>query len=235
MFIWQIRKGAKPFSYKEDVFVKKMLIGFRDHCQRYGAFLNQLELNKIQFLWSQYMLDHIDAGVMGAWGLSQPRKIYILPFTHTVLPPNAYAIGDEHGIVTGSHLLMPDLGKTVVHEVTHLWQFKIAPVRYILNRLFTVVWEHLPFLNYFTLEGDVDRNTEVKEVEEFFQQLSLAYDNYVYYRRCAKKLEVCQADPTKTAEEIHSVKEMTRCALEQFESNETCYVNLAQQLFDTVK
>ena len=235
MFIWQIQRGAKSFTYKEDIFVKKMLLGFRDHCQRYGAFLNQLELNKIQFLWSQYMLDHIDVGVMGAWGLFQPKKIYILPITYTALPSNAYVIGDEHGIATGSHLLMPELGQTVVHEVTHLWQFKTAPVRYILNRLCTVVWEHLPFLNYFTLEGDVDRNTKTKEVEEFFQKLSLAYENYVYYKRCEKRLEVYQTDPTKTTEEILDVKEMKRYALEQFESNETCYTNLAQQLFDTVK
>lgn len=65
-----LKKGAIPFTKKEDLFIKELLLIFRDHCQREGAFLHQVDIQKYQFFWSVYMRDHPDGtfgGIIGCW------------------------------------------------------------------------------------------------------------------------------------------------------------------------
>lgn len=237
MFSWNIRKNARAFTYKEDVFVKTLMIGFRDHCQRYGAFLQQVNLNDVTFKWSPYMEEQLETqGVMGSWGLSTPNTIYLVPYSNIVPHTTVYSIGDEKMIMTGSHLLNPDMASTIVHELTHRWQFKTAPIRYLLNRLCTLIWNHIPGLKELTIEGEAERNsTSNKEVYQFFQKVNETYDNYIYYQRCSWKREVYESDTTKTDEDRQIAKEQEQIASDQYHSQEPIYQDLARHLFDIVK
>lgn len=237
MFSWNIRKNSRPFTYKEDVFVKTLMIGFRDHCPRHGAFLLQVNLNDIAFKWSPYMEEQLESqGVMGSWGLGSPNTVYLVPYSGSVPHTTVYTIGDERAIMTGGHLLQPDMASTIVHEITHRWQFKTAPVRYLLNRLCTLVWDHIPGLKQLTIEGDVDRNiSDNQEVHQFFTLVNQAYDNYIYYQRCSQRREVYEIDPSKNEEDIRLSREQEQYASDQYHRNEPIYQDLAKRLFDIVK
>ena len=237
MFSWKIKKNAHPFTYKEDIFVKTLMLGFRDQCPKHGSFLHQINLNGITFQWSPYMEEQLESqGVMGSWGLGTPNTIYLIPFTSAVPHTTVYSIGDERAIMTGCHLLMPDMASTIVHELTHYWQFKTAPIRYLLNRMCTLLWDHIPGLNELTIEGDVDRNVdENPEVHQFFTELNGAYDNYIWYQRCLQKREIYEMDASKTEEDISFAKEQEQQALDQYRQVPTSLQDLAKKLFDIVK
>ena len=237
MFSWNIKKNARTFTYKEDVFVKTLVIGFRDHCQRYGAFLHQVDLNSVTFKWSPYMEEQLETqGVLGCWDLSTPNALYLVPYSNFVPHTNVYSIGDEKTIVTSSHLLNPDIACTIVHELIHRWQFKTAPIRYILNRLCTLIWNHIPGLKELTIEGDAERNsTSNKEVYQFFQEVSAAYDSYIYYQRCLCRREVYESDVTKTEEDRALAKEQEQIASDRYHNHEPIYQDLAKHLLDIVK
>lgn len=237
MFSWNIRKNSRTFTYKEDVFVKTLMIGFRDHCPRHGAFLHQVNLNDITFKWSPYMEEQLETqGVLGCWDLSTPNTLYLVPYSNIVPHTNVYSIGDEKMIMTSSHLLNPDMACTIVHELIHRWQFKTAPIRYILNRLCTLIWNHIPGLKELTIEGDAERNsTSNKEVYQFFQEVNAAYDSYIYYQRCLWRREVYESDVSKTEEDRALAKEQEQIASDLYHNHEPIYQDLAKHLLDIVK
>lgn len=214
MFIWSICKDAYSFSDKENLFVKEMLSFFRDRSEREGAFIHQLELDDITFMWSRYMKDTLDSeGIMGSWSLLQRNKVYIVPGQQHVIGWNEnMSIGDDNSVESGSYILGPLISSTIVHELIHKWQFQLYPLLYILNRMFTCVCDHIPFLRSYTLEEDArEHSTNNRDVITFFNALSIAYDNYIYYLRRKKAYDLKSIDPNTSREEVDDMK----CAMDR--------------------
>ena len=220
MFSFLLKKGAIPFTKKEDSFIKELLLIFRDHCQREGAFLHQVDIQKYQFFWSVYMRDHPDGtfgGIIGCWDPGTRWKIFLLPRADVEIGiPSIWGIGDERAIDAGGYLLLDCIATTAVHEINHSWQFSVNPVLWIINRLVTRFVEYIPYLKKITIEDDVDRHiSENKEVNEFFKDLLSAWDNYVYLQRCEKQLAK-KLYEQKDAETITYAEEQLRYANNQF-------------------
>lgn len=219
MFSFLLKKGAIPFTKKEDSFIKELLLIFRDHCQREGAFLHQVDIQKYQFFWSVYMRDHPDGtfgGIIGCWDPGTRWKIFLMPRSEiNVERSNTLAIGDEQAIDAGGYLLLDCIATTAVHEINHSWQFSVNPVLWIINRLVTQFVEYIPYLKKITIEDDVDRHiSENKEVNQFFIDLLLAWDNYIYLQRCEKSLAKKRRE--QDAEMISCAEEQLRNAETQF-------------------
>ena len=220
MFSFLLKKGAIPFTKKEDSFIKELLLIFRDHCQREGAFLHQVDIQRYQFLWSPYMREHQDGtfgGIIGCWDPGTRWKIFLMPRSElNVERSNPLSLGDERAIDAGGYLLLDCIATTAVHEINHSWQFSVNPVLWIINRLVTQFVEYIPYLKKITIEDDVDRHiSENKEVNQFFTDLLLAWDNYIYLQRCEKSL----AKKRRKQDE-----EMISCAEEQLRNAETQFM-----------
>lgn len=191
MFSFSLKRGAIPFTEKEDLFTKELLKIFRDHCQTEGAFIHQVDLNKYQFFWSPYMAKHLDDGIIGCWDPCTLWKIFLLPNAAMVISEQTkYSIADEKALSSADYLLTDVIAQTLVHELNHAWQFSVSPILWIINRLVTVVVECIPFLNKITLEHDVDKHiSDNKEVAEFFQTLYECWSSYAYLRRMEMRLQ----------------------------------------------
>ena len=210
MFSFSLKRNAIPFTEKEDLFTKELLRLFRDRCQKEGAFIHQMNLDKYEFFWSPYMAKHLDDGIMGCWDPGTRWKIFLLPNSITVIPEQTkYSIADEKALSTADYLLTDVIAQTLVHELNHAWQFSISPVLWIINRLVTIVVEHIPFLNKITLEHDVDKHiSDNKEVTEFFQTLYNCWSAYVYLRRCEMRLQR-MLDESSSKEDVEYANDAT--------------------------
>ena len=195
MISFLLKKGAIPFTEKEDRFAKEMLRIFRDHCQREGAFLHQVQIDRFQLLWSPYMASHQEGmfgGIMGCWDPGTRWKVFLIPLQNTGTGeyPADWAIGDNQAINSGSYLLMDAIATTMIHEIYHAWQFSVNPVLWIINRSVTLFLEYIPFLKKLTLEDDVDKHiSDNEEVNEFFSDLTSAWDTLLFLKRCEKSLQ----------------------------------------------
>ena len=221
MFSFLLKKGAIPFTEKEDRFTKEMLRIFRDHCQKEGAFIHQMDLDKYQFFWSVYMKEHMDdkhfGGIMGCWDPGTRWKIFLLPMTQNpIIQQNKYSIADEQALASADYLLIDCMATTLIHELNHAWQFSVNPVLWIINRLVTTVVEYIPFLKKITLEHDVDKHiSDNKEVNKFFQDLYSCWSAYLYLRRCEMSLQK-KIDDDASEEDISYAEDSITYSRDEF-------------------
>lgn len=222
MLSFLLKKGAIPFTEKEDLFVKELIRIFRDHCQREGAFLHQVDIDRYQFFWSPYMRDHqegIFGGIMGCWDPGTRWKIYLVPReeTQVIEVPEYWKIGDVQAIESGGYLLLKEIASITMHELCHAWQFSVNPILWIINRLVTQFVEYIPYLKKITIEHDVDKHiSENQEVLEFLQGLSNTWDAYLYLLRNEKSVSYERSRPNQDEETIELRTTALRYAEEEF-------------------
>ena len=237
MLAFQLKKNAQPFTKKEDAFVKKMVSIFRDHCQREGAIFHQLDVNKYHFFWSPYMFEHQDGlfgGIMGCWDPSTRYKVFLMPRDqeNMMIPKHSFYNGDDVSVESGSYILEAEFAATLIHELTHAWQFSVNPFLWFINRLWTLFVEYIPGLKKMTIEDDVDTHiSNNKEVEEFFNQLGTAYHYVGYIRRMELSLEKKIREEAPD-EDIQSAKEQVSYAKAEFDKHPKWMQNEAIELFN---
>jgi len=237
MFAFQLKKNAAPFTDKEDKFVKEMVVIFRDHCQREGAIFHQLDVNKYHFFWSPYMAEHQDGlfgGIMGCWDPFTRYKVFMIPRSQEgmVVSKSSFYNGDDKSIEAGSYILESAFAATLIHELTHAWQFSVNPFLWFINRLWTLFTEYIPGLKKMTIEYDADTHISNNEdVDEFFKQLGTAYHNVGYIRRMEVSLErkLKENDPE---EDIQCAKDQVMYAKEEFDKHPKWMREAAIELFN---
>lgn len=225
MFNWNTKKQTRPFTYKEDVFVKTLMIGLRDHCEQYGAFLQEVNLNDITFKWLS-CAENSAHHTVELWSIRSPNTIYLTPYITSTSRTTVYSIGDEKTLAIGDYLLNPTTAKTVAYQLMLRWKFKSSPIFYLLNCLCN---------RSFKINNVSNNSVENRTIYQFFKKLKDAYDQYINYQKSSWRREVYQADNTKSAEDCRLAIEQEQLALDQYQLNEPMYRDLAKQLFNIMK
>lgn len=126
-----------------------------------GRWLNDLAWRGFEFKYCQKMAD---SSVMGAFVVTAPGTIYLMPFSvNTFSDP----IINPKGRPTWPECVIT----TVIHELRHAWQYRRLKWLYVLCCL--------PILREFTIEVDAKRIT--KEADKFFETFNA--------RRTAREFE----------------------------------------------
>lgn len=137
--LWSLNK-SKPVDGYTRIIILYALYLYRDYGGRHSAFLHDLPLSELEFLYCDNM--NIDTGVMGAFSALHPKSIYLMK------PRPSASTGKSVELDRLNKSGWPlGLFSTIVHELTHMWQRKKRPVLYTLCTL--------PGLREITLERDV--------------------------------------------------------------------------------
>ncbi|MBR1988414.1 MAG: hypothetical protein IKA36_05195 [Clostridia bacterium] len=177
-FIWDIYRGAYRFTEKEEKITRWFLRLLIKECPKTCSFLLLLDLDKIEFYWAPGMT--IDNGIQGAWCVTSPNRIYMVALDeqlyHCGRPSTT--IKDDLTDARMQHLLMRCISVTMVHELTHMLQFKTNPFLYSINRLVTLFVDRIPFLEMIGIEYDARSNSETEEFYEFVEKLECCISTY---------------------------------------------------------
>lgn len=177
-FIWDIYRGAYRFTEKEEKITRWFLRLLIKECQKTCSFLLLLDLDKIEFYWAPGMTT--DNGIQGAWCVTSPNRIYMVALDeqlyHCGRPSTT--IKDELTDARMQHLLMRCVSVTMIHELTHMLQFKTNPFLYAINRLVTLFVDRIPFLEMIGIEYDARSNSETEEFYEFVEKLECCISTY---------------------------------------------------------
>jgi len=126
-----------------------------------GRWLNDLAWRGFEFKYCQKMAD---SSVMGAFVVTAPGTIYIMPQSATIINE---AIIAPHIRPTWPEIII----STVIHELRHAWQYRRWKWLYVLCCL--------PVIREFTIEVDAKRVQ--KDADAFFETFSA--------RRAAREFE----------------------------------------------
>ena len=186
-FVWNIKKGAIPFTPKEDMVAKWFLKLLIKECPKTCSFLTILNVDTIKFFWSPVMDPH-ENGIMGAWCVTTPRNVYMvnLHLNRNVPMYNnkgsnvsrSGEIKDLYTCQTMMSLMDCNVGMTLVHELIHMLQFKASPIGYVFNRLVTLFVDRVPYLEQIGIEYDARVNSETDELIEFLRDLNHSITSY---------------------------------------------------------
>ncbi len=127
-----------------------------------GRWLNDMAWRGFEFKYCQKMAD---SSVMGAFVVTKPRTIYIMP---------SNTDGFENPIIarhTGRSNWPEIIISTVIHELRHAWQYRRRKWLYVLCCL--------PFVREFTIEVDAKR--VMSGADQFFETFNA--------RRTAREFE----------------------------------------------
>lgn len=167
-FSFNMKKDAHPFSPNEHKFIVRFLEIFMKECPKYGAFLNNLDLDKIEFYWAPNC--NTSNGILGAFSLTEPNRFYLGVFYN-----DSVSIAKS---LSCSSILDESIGITIIHELTHMFQFKVSPPLFVINRLVTLVVDKIPYVNRIGIEYDARVNSETPEVIEFLNTLNNVFEPY---------------------------------------------------------
>ncbi len=179
MFSWSISNDAYRFSSVEDKFIRKLLDICVRACPKTCAFIHLVDMSSVEFWWAPNM---VDEGVFGAWDMLKPNKIYLSEMCKqvqtTIVTKHSGYYTDIHTAVDMDFFMTPDMVITLIHELIHKFQFKVAPIAYVVNRLITLFCEKIPYLQKITIEYDAHTNSETTEMVEFAHSFCACYNTF---------------------------------------------------------
>ncbi len=119
-----------------------------------GAWLNSMNWRNFEFKYCKAM---VDSDVMGAFVVTAPSTIYLMP------PPNADFTAPITRVETEHRISWPEnIASTIVHELRHAWQYRRCKGLYALCCL--------PIVRQFTIEVDAKRIQEA--ADPYFENLN---------------------------------------------------------------
>lgn len=170
-------KARVPFTKNEHAFIVKLLQYAQIECVDCN-FFNWVPPEKISFYWL-YDKSVVESGVLGAWSVLTPNSIYITDQSinagTTVLAGTIY---NKPTFFRCRALTDEIMGVVLIHELIHKFQFKVAPIRYILNRLFTSIIGRTSWLYQFTIEHDAEVHSDTNDICSFFKKIGHAFSLY---------------------------------------------------------
>ncbi len=119
-----------------------------------GAWLNRMNWRNFEFKYCQKMAD---SDIMGAFVVTAPNTIYLMP------PPNTdFSAPISRTEVEHRSSWISCIASTLAHELRHAWQYRRCKWLYALCCL--------PILRQFTIEVDATRIQT--EADKFFDNLN---------------------------------------------------------------
>ena len=174
-----VKTAYRASAVEEDTF-KWVLDVLSQHCGYSCSFLTTLMGEPLELWWAP---DLNPKGIMGAWSILHPNRIYIgVPevVVHAKLLDKCK--NKNIDVKTSMHfgnLLMKDYMVAMIHELTHMFQFKTSPVLFVINYLVTRLIDKIPYVNRIGVEHDARVNSEHPELESFATRWSRAYDSFL--------------------------------------------------------
>lgn len=157
--------NSEKVTIKERNFILEVLKIFQEELPRYGCFLKDIDLEKMEFSWNKSFT--AESGVMGCWNPFVKNNIQIIPNLNTDYT-------SQYIDTIYSHIL--DTMPVIIHELIHKWQFQTNPILYVLNRAYTLIFNNIPYLKRFTLEYDAEVNsTSNEQVLSLFRDISSTF------------------------------------------------------------
>lgn len=182
-FIWELTKGAYPFTEKEQKITLWMLNVLLKECPRTCAFFNLLPLDQLKFYWAPGMT--IENGILGSWNMPTPDRVYMADIIqeNLAIPESNISksgtIKDMRTCYKMDRFLQDINVMTLVHELNHMFQYRTNKVLFVVNRLVTLFIDHIPFLEKIGIEYDSRSVEKSEELTDFLESFSQCLSSYI--------------------------------------------------------
>ena len=186
VFVWQIKEGAVEFTSDEYRLMRWWLRTLIKECPRTCSFLNDFDLDNLKFFWAKNLT--LSNGILGAWSLTDKDTIYLCNqpehnVTTAGMRPDGSSrsgcIKDYRLAWKFMHMIDESITITTIHELIHKFQYKTAPVFYMINRFVTLFADRIPFIEKIGIEYDARVNSETEELHNFVTEFSGAYSAFM--------------------------------------------------------
>ena len=178
--IGSLTESAYRANAAEEATFKWLLQTLTECCGYSCSFLLELNINEIELWWAP---DLNSKGILGAWSIMHPKCIYMgvnrISVPKQLIERCEARHIDAETVMHFSGLLETNLVVAMIHELTHMFQFRTCPPLFVINYLITRLIDKIPYVNRIGVEYDARQNSEDPELEEFARKLSSADDAYM--------------------------------------------------------
>ena len=174
MWAFDTMRYSTEITKEEYAVLFKLFDIYRRYDAREAAFLCQIDYEQMFFYWNKYFT--VERGIMGCWSLMHPKSIFIMPPPQSTVPDRPSKV--KHIPMNIQHLI--EVFPTIVHEIIHAWQFKVAPIPFMVNRTLSYFLGSLAYKIKWSLEGDAEIHGSSEEHSTFFGNLSGALCSFNY-------------------------------------------------------